>query len=77
MAQDLAKTVPGSVCEASPQTGVLHVHPAVLGALARPAPAGTIGAMAMSHSGGLTPTSKTQHRRRVRPPQIHGALASG
>ena len=73
MAQDLAKTVPGSVAK-HPRTGVLHVHPAVLGALARPAPAGTIGAMA---TGGMTPMSKTQHRRRVRPPQIHGALASG
>ena len=47
MAQDLAKTVPGSVAK-HPQTGVLHVHPAVHGALARPAPAGTIGAMAMA-----------------------------
>ena len=46
MAQDLAKTVPGSVAK-HPRTGVLHVHPAVLGAMARPAPAGTLGAMAI------------------------------
>lgn len=72
MAQDLAKTVPGSVAK-HPRTGVLHVHPAVLGALAMPAPAGTIGAMA---TGGMTPMSKTQHRQRVRPPQIRGALSA-
>jgi hypothetical protein len=70
MAQDLKRTVPGSVAM-HPTTGVLHVHPAVLGALARPAPAGTIGVMAMGHP----VQSKTQHRRRVRPPQIHGALS--
>ena len=70
MAQDLAKTVPGSVAK-HPRTGVLHVHPAVLGAMARPAPAGTLGAMAM---GKPVHASLTQHRRRVRPPQIGGAL---
>ena len=73
MAQDLAKTIPGSVAK-HPRTGVLHVHPAVLGAMARPAPAGTLGVMAM---GKPTHMSLTQHRRRVRPPQIHGALAGG
>ena len=70
MAQDLAKTIPGSVAR-HPATGVLHVHPAVLGALARPAPAGTLGAMA---AGKPSPMQHTQHRRRVRPPQIRGAL---
>jgi hypothetical protein len=70
MAQDLAKTIPGSVAK-HPRTGVLHVHPAVLGAMARPAPAGTLGALAM---GKPVHASLTQHRRRVRPPQIHGAL---
>ena len=70
MAQDLAKTIPGSVAQ-HPRTGVLHVHPAVLGAMARPAPAGTLGAMAM---GKPVHQSLTQHRRRVRPPIIHGAL---
>ena len=73
MAQDLAKTVPGSVVK-HPRTGVLHVHPAVLGAMARPAPAGTLGAMAVGKPAHL---SLTQHRRRVRPPQIRGALAGG
>ena len=73
MAQDLAKTIPGSVAQ-HPRTGVLHVHPAVLGAMARPAPAGTLGAMAM---GKPVHQSLTQHRRRVRPPIIHGALAGG
>ena len=70
MAQDLKKTIPGSVVK-HPVTGVLHVHPAVHGALSRPAPMGTLGAMAM---GRPTPLSHTQHRRRVRPPQIRGAL---
>jgi len=70
MAQDLQKTIPGSV-KKHPATGVLHVHPAVLGALARPAPAGTIGVMAMGHP----VAQKTQHRRRMRPPQFHGALS--
>ena len=70
MAQDLQRTIPGSV-KKHPMTGVLHVHPAVLGALARPAPAGTIGVMAMGHP----VQSKTQHRRRMRPPQIQGALS--
>ena len=73
MAQDLAKTVPGSVMK-HPRTGVLHVHPAVLGAMARPAPAGTLGAMAM---GKPVHQMLTQHRRRIRPPIIHGALAGG
>ena len=71
MAQDLKRTIPGSVMK-HPATGVLHVHPAVLGALARPAPAGTLGVMAM---GKPTPMQHTQHRRRVRPPQIRGALS--
>ena len=70
MAQDLKRTIPGSVMK-HPATGVLHVHPAVMGALARPAPAGTIGAMAMGHPA----QSKTQHRRRMKPPQIQGALS--
>lgn len=70
MAQDLKRTIPGSVVK-NPATGILHVHPAVLGALARPAPAGAIGVMAMGHP----VQSKTQHRRRIRPPQIHGALS--
>ena len=70
MAQDLQRTVPGSVTR-HPTTGVLHVHPAVLGALARPAPAGTIGVMAMGHP----VQSKTQHRRRMKPPQVQGALS--
>ena len=70
MAQDLKRTIPGSVMK-HPATGVLHVHPAVMGALARPAPAGTIGVMAMGHP----VQSKTQHRRRMKPPQIQGALS--
>ena len=70
MAQDLRKTIPGSVAK-HPATGILHVHPGVLSALARPAPAGTLGAMAM---GKPVHASLTQHRRRVRPPQIRGAL---
>jgi hypothetical protein len=69
MAQDLQRTIPGSV--ARHPAGHLVVHPAVHGALARPAPAGTIGVMAMGHP----VQSKTQHRRRMRPPQIHGALS--
>jgi Chaperone of endosialidase len=72
MAQDLKKTIPGSVMK-HPATGMLHVHPAVHGALSAPAPAGTIGAMAM---GKPTPLMHTQHRRRVRPPQIRGALSA-
>jgi hypothetical protein len=70
MAQDLQKTIPGSVTK-NPATGYLHVHPAVHGALARPAPAGTLGVMAMGHP----VQSKTQHRRRMKPPQIRGALS--
>jgi hypothetical protein len=69
LAQDLRRTVPGSV--ARHPAGHLVVHPAVLGALARPAPAGTIGAMAM----GRPVAQHTEHRRRVRPPQIRGALS--
>src|SRR4029077_5774827 len=70
MAQDLAKTIPGSVAP-HPATGVLQVHPAVHGALSAPAPAGTAGALI---TGGVTPLQRTQHRRRIRPPQIRGAL---
>jgi hypothetical protein len=70
MAQDLQKTIPGSVAK-HPTTGVLHVHPAVLGALARPAPAGTIGAMAA----GQPVWRKHEQRRRMKAPQIHGALS--
>jgi hypothetical protein len=73
MAQDLAKTIPGSVAP-NPATGVLHVHPAVHGALSAPAPAGTAGALI---TGGVTPLQRTQHRRRIRPPQIRGALGGG
>ena len=69
MAQDLQRTIPGSV--ARHPAGHLVVHPAVHGALARPAPAGTIGVMAMGHP----VQSKTQHRRRMKPPQIQGALS--
>ena len=68
MAQDLAKTVPGSVMQ-HPVTGHLHVHPVVLGALARPAPAGTLGAMAAGK-----PTPFTAKRDRSRAPPIRGAL---
>jgi hypothetical protein len=57
MAQDVAVVMPSAVA-AHPATGVLHVHPTVLGALAHPA----------GHR--LT----TDHRKRVRPPQVRGAL---
>jgi hypothetical protein len=68
MAQDVAKTFPHAV-HAEP-SGVMSVDLPVLGALSRPAPRGTRGAM----TGGMAPMSKTEHRRRVRPPQIRGAL---
>jgi hypothetical protein len=68
MAQDIEKVLPGAVVD-HPLTGVKHVHPAVLGALSQPTPKGTSGALRS-----LTPMSRTQHRRRVRPPQIRGAL---
>jgi hypothetical protein len=69
MAQDIAKVMPQAVVQ-HPHTGVLHVHPQVLGALARSTPVGTSGALRT-----LTPVSRTQHRRRVRPPQLRGALS--
>jgi hypothetical protein len=68
MAQDIAKVMPQAVAQ-HPHTGVLHVHPTVLGALSRATPVGSAGALRT-----LTPVSRTQHRRRVRPPQIRGAL---
>ena len=70
MAQDIEKQMPGAVAD-HPLTGVKHVHPAILGALAQPVPKGTSGALRT-----LTPMSTTQHRRRVRPPQIAGALSA-
>jgi hypothetical protein len=69
MAQDVEKVLPGAVAD-HPVTGVKHVHPAVLGALSQPAPRGLRGAAATP----LTPMSRTQHRRRIRPPQLRGAL---
>jgi hypothetical protein len=69
MAQDIEKQFPEAVTD-HPLTGVKHVHAAVLGALASPVPHGASGALRP-----LTPISKTQHRRRVRPPQIAGALS--
>ncbi len=69
MAQDIEKVLPGAVKE-NPLTGVKHVHPAVLGALSQPTPVGGKGALRT-----LSPVSHTQHRRRVRPPQIRGALS--
>lgn len=71
MAQDIEKQMPFMVAD-HPVTGVKHVHPAVLGALSHPMPVGGSGALRT-----LTPMSKTQHRRRMRPPQIHGALSGG
>jgi hypothetical protein len=68
MAQDVEKVLPGAVAD-HPVTGVKHVHPVVLGALSRPSPVGGAGALRP-----VTPMSKVQHRRRVRPPQIRGAL---
>ena len=69
MAQDIEKQIPGAV-ETHPVTGVKHVHPGVLGALAQPVPVGKQGALRT-----LTPMQHTQHRRRIRPPQLRGALA--
>ena len=69
MAQDIETQFPDAVAE-HPVTGVKHVHEGVLGALARPVPIGASGALRS-----LSPMSKTQHRRRVRPPQIAGALS--
>jgi hypothetical protein len=69
MAQDVEKVLPFAVAD-HPLTGVKHVHPAVLGALSQPTPRGTRGAIAAP----LTPVSRTQHRRRIRPPQLRGAL---
>jgi hypothetical protein len=68
MAQDIEKQMPFAVAD-HPVTGVKHVHPGVLGALSHPMPIGGSGALRT-----LSPMSKTQHRRRMRPPQIHGAL---
>ena len=68
MAQDIEKQMPFAVAD-HPVTGVKHVHPGVLGALAQPVPVGSSGALRT-----LTPMQHTQHRRRVRPPQLRGAL---
>jgi hypothetical protein len=68
MAQDVEKVLPGAVAD-HPVTGVKHVHPVVLGALSRPTPVGAAGALRP-----VRPMSHTQHRRRIRPPQIRGAL---
>lgn len=68
MAQDIERVIPGAVAD-HPITGVKQVHPAVLGALSRPAPLGAAGALRT-----LSPLSRTQRRRRIRPPQIKGAL---
>ena len=68
MAQDIEKQMPFAVAD-HPITGVKHVHPGVLGALSHPMPIGGSGALRT-----LSPMSKTQHRRRIRPPQIRGAL---
>jgi hypothetical protein len=68
MAQDIEKQFPEAVSE-NP-VGVKQVHAGVLGALSAPMPRGTSGALRS-----LTPVSRTQHRRRVRPPQIAGALS--
>jgi hypothetical protein len=70
IAQDVEKVLPGAVAT-HPVTGIKHVHPAVLGALSRPTPVGAAGALRT-----LTPLSHTQHRRRVRPPQLRGALSA-
>ena len=67
MAQDVEKVLPNAV--AADRMGIKHVHPAVLGALSRPTPVGAHGALRP-----LVPMQHTQHRRRVRPPQIRGAL---
>ena len=71
MAQDIEKQMPFAVAD-NPITGVKHVHPAILGALSHPMPMGGSGALRT-----LSSMSKTQHRRRVRPPQLRGALAGG
>ena len=71
MAQDIEKQMPFAVAD-HPVTGVKHVHPAILGALSHPTPIGGSGALRT-----LSPMSKTQHRRRIRPPQFRGALAGG
>ena len=71
IAQDIEKQFPGAVAQ-HPITGVKHVHPGVLGALAQPVPVGGSGALRT-----LSPMQRTQHRRRVRPPQLRGALAGG
>ena len=68
MAQDIEKVLPNAV--AADRMGIKHVHPAILGALSQPTPVGAHGALRP-----LTPMQHTQHRRRVRPPQIRGALA--
>ena len=67
MAQDVEKVLPNAV--AADRMGVKHVHPAILGALSQPTPVGGKGALRP-----LTPMQHTQHRRRVRPPQLRGAL---
>jgi Chaperone of endosialidase len=69
IAQDIEKQMPGAV-KTHPVTGVKHVHAGVLGALSHPMPMGSAGALRT-----LSPISKTQHRRRIRPPQLRGALA--
>jgi hypothetical protein len=71
MAQDIEKVLPGAVAQ-HPVTGVKHVHPVVLGALSQPGPSGLRGGVGNP----LTPMMRTQHRRRVRPPQIAGALSA-
>ena len=68
MAQDIEKVLPNAV--AADRMGIKHVHPAVLGALSRPTPVGANGALRP-----LVPMQHTQHRRRVRPPQLRGALS--
>ncbi len=68
MAQDVETQFPFAVAD-HPVTGVKHVDRAVLGALSAPVPKGTQGALRT-----LSPMSKTEHRRRIRPPQIAGAL---
>ena len=68
IAQDIEKQIPGAVAQ-HPITGVKHVHPGVLGALSHPMPVGGSGALRT-----LSPVQNTQHRRRIRPPQLRGAL---
>ena len=67
MAQDIEKVLPNAV--AADRMGIKHVHPAILGALSQPTPVAGKGALRP-----LTPMQHTQHRRRVRPPQLRGAL---